>query len=173
MLAIENLMREHQLILNYIELMERYTTHPTILMNKANSFISFIHEFADNFHHAKEEDILFRYLEMPNVLTHCNPVPQMLLEHNKARELVVAMEQALLISNVVDLLTAISQYAELLKQHIYKEDNILYPMAERGLSESAKVALSNDCTDTENRLNSTAIWQKYEALYSELSADFI
>lgn len=48
------------------------------LFDQTGFFINFIHEFADRFHHAKEENILFRYLGMPGVLTHCNPVPQML-----------------------------------------------------------------------------------------------
>lgn len=94
MLVTENLMKEHQLILKYVDLMERYAEfglknfNTPILFVKANCFIQFIHEFSDHFHHAKEEDILFRYLEVPGVLSHCNPVPQMLYEHNKAREFV-------------------------------------------------------------------------------------
>src|SRR5450631_1104929 len=101
MLATENLMKEHQLILKYIDLMERYAElglkdlNASVLVEKADYFIQFIHEFADHFHHAKEEDILFRYLEVPGVLTHCNPVPQMLSEHNKAREFVRNMENAI------------------------------------------------------------------------------
>lgn len=171
MLATENLMKEHQLILKYIELMEQYVANQNtmVLLDKIYNFIAFIHEFSDDFHHAKEEDILFRYLEVPNVLTHCNPIPQMFLEHNKARELVETMEKALLVNNLTDLVVAITQYSELLKQHIYKEDNILYPMAELGLSEAAKIALSNDCAATDNRLDSASIWQKYETLYTELS----
>jgi hemerythrin-like domain-containing protein len=60
------------------------------------------------------------------------------------------------------------QYARLLKEHIYKEDNILYPMAERGLSDEAKSSLLKDYTETDNRINSQDIWRKYEILYNEL-----
>ncbi|MDD1641556.1 MAG: hypothetical protein LUQ68_08775 [Methylococcaceae bacterium] len=89
MLATEDLMKEHQLILKYIDLMERYAEFDLkdliapILFENANCFIQFIHEFADHFHHAKEEDILFRYLEIPGVLTHCNPVPRICPEYGK------------------------------------------------------------------------------------------
>jgi len=171
MLAIENLMNEHQLILKYIDLMERYTCHinPAVLFAKADSFIAFIHQFADGFHHAKEEDILFRYLEVPNVLTHCNPIPQMWHEHNKARAIVEDMENAVLNHQLTMLVVAIHQYAKLLQEHIYKEDNILYPMAERSLSDAAKTSLLNDCTETDTRLDSASIWQKYQTLYTELS----
>jgi hemerythrin-like domain-containing protein len=61
-----------------------------------------------------------------------------------------------------------AQYARLLKEHIYKEDNILYPMGENGLSDEAKTALLNEYAQTEERLDSQAIWAKYETLYMEL-----
>jgi hemerythrin-like domain-containing protein len=174
MLATEDLMKEHQLILKYIDLMERYAEFDLkdliapILFEKANFFIQFIHEFADHFHHAKEEDILFRYLEIPGVLTHCNPVPQMLFEHNKAREFVRNMENAIQAKKINELTANAGQYARLLKEHIYKEDNILYPMAERGLSDEAKSSLLKEYIETDNRLNSHAIWLKYEILCTEL-----
>lgn len=171
MSVTETLMSEHQLILNYLELMERMTNHPdsTVLLANAHYFIAFIHEFADSFHHAKEEDSLFRYLAAPNVLTHCNPIPQMLHEHNKAREWGQSMENALSQNNVTLLITAMNQYASLLREHIFKEDNILYPMAERGLSDSEKTALLNDYANTEQRLDSATIWQQYQTLYTELA----
>jgi hemerythrin-like domain-containing protein len=174
MLATEDLMKEHQLILKYIDLMERYAEFDLkdliapILFEKANFFIQFIHEFADHFHHAKEEDILFRYLEVPGVLTHCNPVPQMLFEHSKAREFVRNMENAIQTKEINELTVNAGQYARLLKEHIYKEDNILYPMAERGLSDEAKSSLLKEYTETDNRINSRAIWLKYEILCTEL-----
>ncbi|OYV15795.1 MAG: hemerythrin hhE cation binding domain-containing protein [Methylococcaceae bacterium NSP1-1] len=139
-----------------------------ILFENANCFIQFIHEFADHFHHAKEEDILFRYLEIPGVLTHCNPVPQMLFEHSKAREFVRNMENAIQAKKINELTANAGQYARLLKEHIYKEDNILYPMAERGLSDEAKSSLLKEYIETDNRLNSHAIWLKYEILCIEL-----
>lgn len=174
MLATENLMKEHRLILKYVDLMERYVEFSLkhhdipILLEKAAGFIEFIHEFADHFHHAKEEDILFQYLGAPGVLTHCNPVPQMLMEHHKAREYVRNMEQAVQAKALNDLAANASQYAGLLKEHIYKEDNILYPMAERGLSNEAKTAILKEYAQTDQRLNSLAIWDKYETFCTEL-----
>ncbi len=174
MLVTEDLMKEHQLILKYVDLMERYAEFDLknlstpILFEKAGCFIQFIHEFADHFHHAKEEDILFRYLEVPGVLTHCNPVPQMLSEHSKAREFVRNMENAIQTKELNELSVNAGQYARLLKEHIYKEDNILYPMAERGLPDVAKASLLKEYTEADNRLDSQAIWHKYELLCTEL-----
>jgi hemerythrin-like domain-containing protein len=174
MLATENLIKEHQLILKYIALMERYAelsvnnTQCSTLLEKADYFIEFIHEFVDDFHHAKEENIFFRSLEEPGVLTHCNPIPQMLNEHSKARELVRAMENSLHTNDNDKLKMAISQYAQLLKEHIYKEDNILYPMGERGLSDTAKASLLKEYEKIDQRLDSQTIWCKFETLYNDL-----
>jgi len=176
MLATEHLMKEHQLILKYVALLERYVelgsknSEPSLLFEKAPVFIQFIHEFADEFHHAKEENILFRYLEQPGVLSHCNPIPQMLNEHGKARELVLNMENALLSNDIDKLEVNGVQYARLLKEHIYKEDNILYPMGERGLSDTAKSSLLKEYAETDERLDSQSIWCKYEALAADLES---
>ena len=164
--ATQLLMDEHQFILKYLDLMERYSKEDELLLNNVQHFSAFIHEFADKLHHAKEEDSLFKYLAQPNVLTHCNPIPQMLYEHTMARELVKTMETT---PDINALKTAVQQYINLLRQHIFKEDNILYPMAEQGLSDNAKQALLNEYQDTNLKLNSTAIWQDYQNLYDELN----
>ena len=174
MLVTENLAKEHRLILKYVDLMVRYSEvtqkHPEnpILLEKASCFIGFIEAFADHFHHAKEEDILFRYLQIPGVLTHCNPVPQMLMEHDKAREYVRNIKQALQVEALNVLVDNIAGYARLLKEHIHKEDNILYPMTERGLSDKAKAELLKECAETDERLDSQAMWDKYQALFVAL-----
>ncbi len=97
----------------------------------------------------------------------------MLNEHSKARELVQAMENSLHTNDNDKLKTAISQYAQLLKEHIYKEDNILYPMGERGLSDMAKASLLKEYAQTDQRLDSQTLWYKYETLYNDLEHQLI
>lgn len=174
MSATTDLMQEHQLILKYVDLMERYAhlnlqkPDSFIMFDKAGAFIDFIHEFADTFHHAKEENSLFRYLVTPGVLIHCNPVPQMLSEHEQARSYVHNMENALENKNLQTLIHNTKQYANLLREHIFKEDNILYPMAEQRLSDELKATLLQEYEETEARLDSPTIWKKYETLLAEL-----
>lgn len=62
----------------------------------------------------------------------------------------------------------IAQYAKLLKEHIYKKDNILYPMGERGLSDMAKTTLLKEYTEADDRLDSQTIWCKCETLCADL-----
>jgi hemerythrin-like domain-containing protein len=93
--------------------------------------IDFIRSYADHFHHAKEEDILFGYLDEESPA-----IKAFRAEHNIARgharlaeEGVRARERAV----VAEHLTA---YAELLTSHIKREDEVLYPWMDRELTTS-------------------------------------
>ena len=117
----DDLKKEHQLILKYIGLMERYiefsleNSNKPILLDKAEEFIGFIQKFADEFHHAKEENILFKHLAAPGVLTHCNPLPQMLAEHDLGRKYVQGMKDSLTNKDLDKLIESTRDYGRLLR----------------------------------------------------------
>ncbi len=99
--------------------------------------IDFIRNYADKFHHAKEEDILFKeFSKLKNL--HCNPVDQMLYEHDLGRKFVKEIEQGLNEKDKNKITEGIRNYAGLLEEHIYKEDNILYPMIEAEIDDKNK-----------------------------------
>ncbi|OGT33233.1 MAG: hypothetical protein A2W28_00340 [Gammaproteobacteria bacterium RBG_16_51_14] len=169
-----DLMEEHKLIVKYIDLMDQYihlnqaNQGEAFFLEKADIFVSFIRNFADTFHHAKEEDILFRYLEVPGVLSHCNPLPQMLFEHDQGRHFVQLMKMAIQNGELNHLIENAWNYGQLLRAHIYKEDNILYPMAEAGIQDKDKIRLLDEYREAEERMSSQAIWIEYKDKYKTL-----
>jgi hemerythrin-like domain-containing protein len=97
----------------------------------------FIVEFSDGCHHAKEERVLFPALAKHGLPADTGPVAVMLHEHDEGRRLTaglrdavgrMAVQQAGAADLVADYARA---YATLLAQHIFKEDNILFPLASR------------------------------------------
>lgn len=100
--------------------------------------VSFIKNYADKFHHAKEEDILFRELNKDGVLEHCNPIGQMLHEHDLGRGFVKGLSEAVEKGDKTEAVKNARGYCELLQEHIFKEDNILYPMADEALKETVQ-----------------------------------
>lgn len=179
-MSITNTLKaEHQLILQYIDLMEQYANHDakdiqsatnSLLLSNADTLLKFIYEFADTFHHAKEENVLFKYLSAPDVLTQCNPVQVMLAEHHQARDLVNQMQNAVSQHNIAALIASVHGYANLLRSHIYKEDNILYPMAERSISDQAKVNLLTEYEKIDEQRDAQAITSKYQNLLLTLQS---
>ncbi len=176
MQVTHELMNEHQLILKYLDLMERYiqfsqtNRDENLLLEKAQDFINFIQKFADTYHHAKEENILFKYMQEPGVLSHCNPVPVMLHEHEQGRMYVQYMKDDVANANLENLCENAYGYCQNLRQHIFKEDNVLYPMAEEGISDDDKIALDIEYRQIDEKLEKQKIWNEFEEKYSELES---
>jgi hemerythrin-like domain-containing protein len=145
------LVAEHRLVLRMITLLERnaprtaagdYTNWQYYLDG-----VDFIRNYADRFHHAKEEDELFAALVENGMPRENSPVAAMLMEHDQGRSYVRGMETA--VRETLDGLPgrerAIAEnalaYAALLRDHISKEDTILYPLAERVIPEAMREEL--------------------------------
>tara|TARA_Y100000310_G_C20687229_1_gene819856 strand:- start:644 stop:1177 length:534 start_codon:yes stop_codon:yes gene_type:complete len=138
------LSNEHKNILKVIGSLEKEHNHiesgKKIDKDFFEKIIDFIRNYADKFHHAKEEDILFKEFSkcVDEGRVHCNPTEQMLYEHDLGRNFVKGMEQGVNEDNREKVIKNIKGYSELLKEHIYKEDSILYPMADEALDKKVK-----------------------------------
>ncbi len=132
------LIKEHKKILKEVEKLGKECTkiESGASINKAffEKMVEFIREYADKFHHAKEEDILFKEICKNENNFHCNPVKQMLLEHQEGRKFVRGILKGLKENNSKDIVQNSEDYIRLIREHIFKEDNILYPMADENLS---------------------------------------
>ncbi len=147
---------EHQIILGVIskaldecDAIEKGKSLDVLFFDKT---IAFIHNYADKFHHAKEEDVLFKAMMDNSNQLHCNPIPVMLSEHDMGRHYVSAMDKALKDHNLESLLENTRAYCFLLQQHIFKEDNVLYPMAEHALNDSQKEMVQRSYREVEKKL---------------------
>ena len=107
-------------------------------------FIDFIRNYADKFHHAKEEDMLFVEMQKPGVELHCNPVEQMLIEHDDGRAFILEIEEGLNSEDVEKVVVNMRSYVNLIRDHIGKEDNVLYRMADEVLSEDVLERMHDD-----------------------------
>jgi len=120
-----------------------------------NRVVIWLSGFADKRHHAKEEALLFPALEVAGIPVQQGPVGCMLEEHEAGRGYVRQMRQAALgfRQGITDaggaFVTAARAYINLLEQHIYKEDNILYHMADTYLSEEQQNQLEQSCSAVE------------------------
>ena len=161
------LMDEHKLILKCVNLLlEKSGGEEDIAIYP--KFVDFIQNFADKYHHAKEEKILFREMEKEGVLSHCNPLPQMLHEHELGRGFVQGMISGLEQNDLEKIRENAASYGRLLQEHIHKEDNILYPMGEEGLSDAQKEVILNDYAEADKQHGGADFFKKYEDLLVEL-----
>ncbi len=142
------MVEEHKLILRMITLVEKNTD--LLEQGKFRNWqfyldaVDFIRNYADRFHHAKEEDVLFVALIDNGMPEKQSPIEAMHMEHDQGRAHVRAMEEAAqkALQGEPGQGAIIAEhakgYAALLRGHIEKEDGILYPLAERILPEEMR-----------------------------------
>ncbi|QQS51264.1 MAG: hemerythrin domain-containing protein [Bacteroidota bacterium] len=161
---------EHQTILKVIDAAlqecEAIEKGKAIEAGFFQKVIDFIKNYADKFHHAKEEDILFKAMLENIEHLHCNPIPVMLHEHDEGREYVKGMELGLANSDTGQILENARGYCYLLQQHIYKEDNVLYPMAEEALSDEQKDAVNQKYQKVELKLKSEMDFDSFKFAFN-------
>lgn len=137
---IDGLKEEHRVIERLLKVLtissERLEKGEAISPAVFRRVIDFVRNFMDKCHGGKEEDILFRAIELHGIPRQGGPTGVMFLEHEEGRKFLRNMEDALNRYEAGDRSTAgaIARngkgLAQLFLQHIPKEDDILYPLAE-------------------------------------------
>ena len=114
--------------------------------------IDWLRAFADHNHHAKEEKALFPAMVKAGVPAEGGPIAVMLEEHAEGRALLAAMRTGA----SVDQVAAVQRYIRLLRDHIDKENGLLFPLAEAVLDEREEAEVCREFTRTETELGETA-----------------
>ena len=139
--ATRNLENDHVYILRLTEIMEHVTYNNEPDVNTLETIVDIIRNFADGIHHAKEEDILFPFLAEHGFSLSQGPVAVMINEHETGRNFVRSMSENILLYKNGDpealrkVYYYMRGYAQLLQSHISKENNILFRMADKILSD--------------------------------------
>ena len=143
MSPIQLLMDEHRLIEKVISALFAYADRTSGADTSARedlaAFVAFIRGFADEHHHGKEEDLLFRAMTDQGMPTNMGPLAVMLREHDEGRKFTKALAEVadgqgrLEAEERSQLVWAAKSYGNLLRPHIQKEDQVLYPMADQML----------------------------------------
>jgi hemerythrin-like domain-containing protein len=181
---IEVLMNEHRLIESVLDSLEVYVDRlaPNASIETADlgRFTRFIRAFADTCHHGKEEDVLFETMVANGMPREAGPIAVMLHEHEEGRQLVRTLtafaarsaEPGWSDADRQGIRQTAHAYAELLRQHIQKEDGILYPMAVSRLDPAtmADIARRFDAFETEK--TGPGEHEKLHALAEELIARY-
>ncbi|MGD0756047.1 MAG: hemerythrin domain-containing protein [Bacteroidales bacterium] len=139
--ATKNLEDDHIWVLKLTDVMKAVILSGKPEINHIEDIIDVIRNFADGLHHAKEENIFFPALEKKGFSAQMGPVAVMLQEHIQGRNFVQGMAENLELykkgnkAALQEIYRNMSGYAELLVNHIEKENNILFHMADNALSD--------------------------------------
>jgi len=148
--ATKNLEADHVYVLKLTDVMKALVRSDSPEIEHIENIVDIIRNFADGLHHAKEESIFFPALGKKGFSAQQGPVAVMLHEHLLGRNYVkgIAENLELYRKGDKDAVAGIYQnmigYADLLINHISKENNMLFRMADKVLSDDEQKDLLMD-----------------------------
>ncbi len=134
---VDDLMAEHRVIESVLDAIECELSSGDSSAFRADFWqqvAEFAANYADRRHHGKEEEVLFPMLREAGLPEGEGPVACMLHEHVQGRELVGQLRQAAQDGRAEPTYAAARGYVHLLRDHIAKEDQVLFEMARQMLS---------------------------------------
>lgn len=182
--SIEILENEHENIKRVIRVIRKISLSIVegmeVPYDDLYSITDFIKNYADKYHHGKEEDMLF--IDMSKELSDkigTGPIQGMLIEHNNGRSFVRNLEIALMShkngdkESLIDIIANAVGYGNLLSDHINKENNMLYRFAVSNLKKETLDKLDTQFNNFEEDKEHIEVRKKYLDFVEELEKKYL
>lgn len=179
-MSTTSLRKDHELIEKVIKAMESTVQLLSDGKQIPESILLPVIDFSKNFtdvcHHSKEENSLFPALEQAGMPRNMGPIAMMLIDHERSREIGKHMEESakeyLSSGNSESLINNMKQYIEHITEHLWKENNRLFMMAEARLQYvSEKVNKELDDIEQSKLQETGKTREHYEKLAETLTKD--
>ncbi|MBU0483056.1 MAG: PAS domain-containing protein [Proteobacteria bacterium] len=173
----EYLIAEHELIERCMAVLRENLeklddlSHDSLKMKRA---IDFLLEFGDKIHNTKEEKFLFPLMQVRGVPVEGGPLGVMIMEHEAERNLLREMSMkvaglaAASFEDVVDFKGDGLEYLTIRAEHIWKENDILYPMGRKILSDGDNESLLAEFVKINIETYGENAWQKFSQMATEV-----
>jgi hemerythrin-like domain-containing protein len=176
--ATDILQQEHRVIERVLNALEAGVKNLEAGENVDASFfldaVDFFKGFADGCHHKKEEGVLFIRMADFGIPVENGPLGVMLTEHEMGRQHIRAIQKAAEAwgagnkSAQEDLLIHSRNYIDLLREHILKEDRVLFPIADRVIPQQNQADILHGFEHVEHEETGEGIHEKYLSLAESL-----
>ncbi len=169
--ATDDLKNEHDAILHVFTILDKMLTTSMVDeerdFNFADELVHFLTIFADQCHHGKEEGFLFKELEDRGVPNEGGPIGVMLHEHVLGRQLIALMKETLSSADLEAFKTHAVEYRDLLRQHIQKENMVLFRLADQMIGDEEQAELFERFEDHEENVIGHGV---HEQLHAQIHA---
>ena len=184
--GIEVLQKEHDNILNFIDIIRAMCINiidgKKLVISDIKLALLFARNYADKLHHGKEEKILFQ-----KMIDHIDGIGDklirngMLVEHDLGRLYGSQLEESIVLYEkdnenkeaLLDIIVNACAYADLLRRHIAKENNVIFTFAERILSQELLESVTNETIQYEEDAKEKGIQDKYLNILEELRNKYL
>jgi hemerythrin-like domain-containing protein len=154
MKSVNHLSQEHKIVLQALTILDamslRVEEGGSPDEADVQALLDFLRCFADDHHQGKEECVLFPELMKTSVQT--ESVQHMTFEHDQERSLVMGLEDALRTRDRKDFIYYANRLNSLLRNHLYKEDHLLFETVKESLSVEQDERVLSKMEDIDKRV---------------------
>lgn len=170
------LVAEHELIERVMAVLKNSLENLDEAMNnplRIKRALDFLMEFGDKVHNRKEEEFLFPLMEKRGIPATGGPVGVMLMEHEAERELLLKMAAELdgLADGTAEAREAFRanglDYLKIRAEHIWKENDILYPMARQVMNDEDFAELLANFNRLNQETYGAEAWRHFKQMVEE------
>lgn len=183
MKATEALKHEHEAVKLMMRIMEaisaRIRSGQKVPCQDLDNMTDFLRVFVDHCHHAKEEEIFFPVLEKAGIPQNGGPIGVMLAEHEQGREYTRNISRTLINfeaadnSGAMELSKNMKTYIELLDEHILKENDVLFQMADKVLTEEVQEKLYERFEELEDEVIGLGKHEELHKILEKMSVTYL
>lgn len=174
--ATQDLRKEHEAILYVLQTLDKMMQsdrhEAETLLRYCGELHYFLKIFADKCHHGKEENYLFKELVGKGVANEGGPIGVMLKEHDEGREYIAQMSWSLDNKDLNGFNNAAAEYRDLLRDHIEKENNVLFVMADRIIDEQAQNLMFEQFELHEENVVGQGVHEKLHSMFDTWAEAF-
>lgn len=163
--ATQQLAAEHRVIEEVLAALDRVVADAertrVVPVTFLKQLVTFSRSFVDQCHHGKEERCFFPCLVKRGVPAEGGPIQVMLREHEEGRRLVGVIEDTLVRHEdgraaLDDVLGACRDYVDLLRTHIEKESQVLFPLGDAVMGDDDEAGTGQCFADMDAALGAGA-----------------
>lgn len=179
MKASEDLRHEHELIKVALNVLEKVASkiqqNENVDLNDLKEIVNFLIEFADKCHHGKEEIYYFPALEKAGIPNEGGPIGVMLNEHEKGRSYIRHMKESVSgdSTDTQAFAKAASSYVTLMRNHIEKENNILFMMGDQRIKDETQMELLQKFEQHEEKVVGEGKHEELHALLEKFEQKYL
>ncbi|MEN6622843.1 MAG: hemerythrin domain-containing protein [Smithella sp.] len=177
--ASEDLINEHEEILSGLEILKKASepvrTNKEAPLKDLIEIVQFLRLFVDKCHHGKEEELLFPAMEKAGIPKENGPIGQMLLEHEQGRQYMEAIDKTITEKGILQeaFIKNADEYIYLLRNHIEKENVILFPMGDKLIPQERQAKLLEEFEAYEQQVMGLNTHQKLHDMLHKLKEKYL
>jgi hemerythrin-like domain-containing protein len=164
----DHLIQEHRMILRAIYVLKAMAERARDLKlpdpGDVAWLLGFFKGFADEHHQVKEEAIFFPALKKTALGKTAGQLNHLVAEHEQERSIINGLQDAMRTRDFDAFAYFGGRFAEVLANHIYKEDHILFELAEKEIPAAMDAAVTEEMERFDRRIET----EDYDDLFRSI-----